>query len=300
MRLILPLIGVVVLGACVSGPQPTTGTPEVARARRPQAPRFTPRASLERAPAPEPAGCDPLCERYVAATAAAKYPTTQAISQGLTALLPSTPGLVWKDGKILMGTWTELGPFKNMKPGQPFKLDGDTWWTAVPVMQQWCQSTGLRGDALRVRIAQRLGMPPNAQNDGFVEVWVNPVDIFRPCPDPEIEDRECQVEIPMVPPYQHGPNDPPWACSGVQVPNQFAVVQPSHLTWMCTNWTGSYTNKKPFQNYPWTALGYTYDWGASDHVGPSEFVSLDQTEVVFQSATRTDDYCSTAKQTPSR
>lgn len=274
--------------ACAHLTEPATSAP-----RRTQAPHFIHRRTFVEQGFKPATNCGELCQRYAAATASAKYPTAQGITTGLDALLPSTSGLVWKDGKILMGTWTELKYYGNLQPGQSFKLDGDTWWTAVPVMKRWCQSLNphLSGDALRVRIAQRLGMPPNAPDDGFVQVWVDPNTIFRPCPDPEIQDRECMVEISMVPPFQRQANQPPWACSGVQTNASFVDVQPSHLQWMCTNWTGSYDNSNPLENYPWTALGWTYDWGQADHFGPSEFVSLDQTEVVFESGTPTDTYC---------
>jgi hypothetical protein len=282
------------LGACAHGVSEganSRGT-GVTSPRPPQAPRFIHRRTfVERNLQAAVEECDPLCQRYKAATDATKYPQPAGISVALTALDPSTSGLVWQDGKILMGTWTELKYFKDYQPGQSFKLDGDTWWTAVPIMQQWCQSTGLQGDALRLRIAQRLGMPPNAPNDGFVAVWVDPQDIFRPCPDPESQDRECMVQVPMVPPYQPTDGQPPWACSGTQVNASFVKVHDSHLAWMCTNWKSSFLNSNPLDNYPWTALGYTYDWGSDNPVGPSEFVSLDGTEVVFQQMEASDAYC---------
>jgi hypothetical protein len=281
------------LGACAHSSSGTVDSPATSSVtRRSQAPRFIHRRTfVEGGLKAATEGCDPLCQKYSAAVAATKYPTPSAISVGLTAIVHSTPGLVWKEGKILMATWTELKWF-HFQPGQTFNLDGDTWWTVVPVMKEWCQSTGLRGNALRLRIAQRLGMPPDASNDGFVEIWVDPEDIFRPCPDPEAQDHECLVQEPMIPPYHVIPDEPPWACSGLQMNAEFVQVQDSHLQWMCNNWKSSYLNSNPLRNYPWTALGYTYDWGSdSSNVGPSEFVSLDGVQVIFNGGTKTDEYC---------
>jgi hypothetical protein len=286
--LLLACVVAASLGACAHPAANGNGSGGTTVTRRPQPPRFTHRRSVLEA---APATCDGLCAQYKAATAAAQYPQAANISVALTALTPSTSGLVWKNGRILMGTWTELSPFEGYKPGQSFPLDEDTWWTAVPVMKEWCQSTGLKGDALRLRIAQRLGMPPNATNDGFIEVWVDPKDLFRPCPDPETQDCECMVAVPMVAAYQPGHNEPPWPRSGVQLDSQFVQVQGSHLDWMWQNWESSYLSEDPYKNYPWTALGYTYDWGSSDTVGPSEFVSLDGTEVWFQDLAKNDAYC---------
>lgn len=262
-------------------------------AEPPRLTRFRSSRSLA-AEAPGPSTCDALCQQYVLATNAARYPTQQGVSVQLTPLLPTTPGLVWQNGKVLMGTWAELADFPYQQ-GQGFALADVTWWTAVPFMQQWCQGTGLTGDALRVRIAQRLGMPPNVKNDGFVTVWVDPQTIFRPCPDPEPWDQECLVQVPMVPPYlPMPPAQAPWACSGTQAAAAFVQVRPRHLQWMCHNWRGSYTHPEPYKNYPWTVLGYTYDWGSSDHVGPSEFVSRKGTQVVFDAAVTSDVYCASS------
>lgn len=292
MRLVPVVLGfVLIASACAHAPGPA----RAGGTRPSRVTRFRSSRSLAARASNAAAPCDALCQQYVAATQAAEYPTQQGISVALTPLLPTTPSLVWNNGKILMGTWAEMADFPYQQ-GQSFTLSDDTWWTAVPFMQQWCQGTGLQGDALRVRIAQRLGMPPNTPNDGFITVWVDPQNLFRPCPDPEISDQECLVQVPMVPPYQRTPQNPePWACSGTQSAAAFVQVASSHLEWMCTNWLGSYNQPRPYDNYPWTALGYTYDWGSSDHLGPSEFVSLQGTQVVFEAAAASDVYCSPSR-----
>ena len=45
--------------------------------------------------------------------------------------------------------------------------------------------------------------------------------------------------------------------------------------------------------YPWTQLGYTYDWapGAESEVGESEFVVRAGSEVIVESVTSQADYC---------
>ncbi len=47
-----------------------------------------------------------------------------------------------------------------------------------------------------------------------------------------------------------------------------------HLFWMYTYIYNSYQNQDEMQRYPFTHLGYTYDWSHKNksHVGLSEFV----------------------------
>ncbi len=257
-------------------------------------------------PASPPAPC-PLCldpaspevvAAYAAAIEAARYPAAEKISRRLTPLLPSTEGLIWNDrGQVLMATWTKAKYFSDpekFRRGQPFALAVDTWLTAAPVVRDFCHALGLEGPTLALRLKQLLGLPPWSGHDAFVELWVDPADVFRPCPDPEIFDRECLVEVPLV---GRDPERRPWDCSldKPQVAGRFVTVDPRHLRWMCTNWAVSYGNDDPLDNYPWTALGYTYDWGnLEDHHGPSEYVSAEGSEVVFRSLTPTDVYCSAA------
>lgn len=236
---------------------------------------------------------------YTAALADAKYPAPEKISRQLTPLLPTTDGLIWNDrGEILMVTWTKTQYFSDPEKhrrGEPFSLAVDTWLTAAPFVRDFCQAQRLDDPMLILRLEQLIGLPPGRGKDAFLEVWVDPADVFRPCPDPEISDHECQVEIPMI--DRAAPPDTPtgpWDCSAKrQVSDRFVTVNPDHLQWMCYNWTLSYGSDDPFDNYPWTALGYTYDWGSpEDPRGVSEYVSPKGSEVVFHSLTPTELYCS--------
>jgi hypothetical protein len=191
-----------------------------------------------------------------------------------------------------MGTWTKAKYYPGTPPYET-NLGAQSWLTAVPFLQQFCRKTGLRGDALRLRIAQRLGIPPDSTNDVVVQMWVDPHTFFRPCPDPEVNDHECQVNLTAGPVDTSSPC--PWSAAlQDQLSGRFAAVVQSQLEWMCSNWTGSYPPGEPRKSYPWTALGYTYDWGARDFHGESEFVAPKGTPVVVESITPTDAYCARA------
>src|SRR6185369_11295748 len=125
------------------------------------------------------------------------------------------------------------------------------------------------GDAARVqRLEQLLGLPAKNGKDRFVELWADPDDLFRPCPDPEVTDRECSVDFPR---------------SG-----RFLTVSADHVRWF------EELKKKSYgpDGYPWTRLGYTYDWGSVEgREGLSEFVIRSGASVDVKAVTKNADYC---------
>ncbi len=248
-------------------------------------------------PAPETSSDEEgLRAAYKAALENARTPTRRKISQQLVPISKDIPDLIWNEqGQVLMVTWSKSKYYKDIKEGERFQLYGDTWFTLVPFMKRFCGS--FEGEGLKLRVEQNLGMPPGRDYDIFVEMWVDPPDVFRPCPDPETSDLECLVSVPLIGQApESGPDKPPWYCGGEgpfarQRSMAYVVVSQTHLNWMCTNWTNSYTNERLYDNYPWTALGYTYDWGAEDPVGQSEYVVPGKTWVTLHSKTPTITYC---------
>ena len=235
-----------------------------------------------------------LWGRYFAAVAAAKYPDATKISRDLQPILRSNANVRWNADQthVLMVTWAKMQFFSDKRPGQSFQLATDSWFSLVPEIQVFCQ--GYPGADLEMRLRQRLGLPPDSENDAFVEVWVDPSDLFRPCPDPEITDSECQTEIPGAAPTPRASamDQPPWTCppgDGMQMSGAFVAVSKAHLEWMCNTWDFSYRKET---KYPWTALGYSYDWGTvTDHRGVSEYVGPKKATVEFKALIPTREYC---------
>lgn len=232
---------------------------------------------------------DELWKLYEEAVTAARYPQAAAISTSLVPIQTTTPGLRWDDqGRVLMVTWTKAQYYSGAE-GQTRTFDhGDVWLTAVPSVQRFCRALGLPPDQHTLRLEQLLGLPPNAGYDAFVELWIDPRDFFRPCADPEIIDRECTVNLSVGP---SPPSSCPWADSfASQTGARWLTVTQAHLDWMCANWTKTYV-ADPRKSYPWTGLGYTYDWGQPNPVGASEFVAPKGTTVLIESVTPTTEYC---------
>lgn len=250
-----------------------------------------PPPSPPRPPAPPVAGTEDLWVVYAATVRAAQYPVEGHVSKELVPILRTNPDLRWDaQGRVLMVTWSKRKYYEG-NIGQPYKVPQgvNVWLTAVPHLQTACRSWNLPPEGLPLRLAQALGMPPPPPDgdDAFVQMWVDPKTFFRPCPDPEITDRECQVDL------DGGPVDRTGACpwSGDQLSGAFVKVADGHLDWMCENWKSSYTGD-PQTSYPWTALGYTFDWGDLLHPqGQSEFVVPEGTTVWIEGLSTAAEYC---------
>ncbi|MDD5337702.1 MAG: hypothetical protein PHS02_04430 [Candidatus ainarchaeum sp.] len=196
---------------------------------------------------------------YAEAVADAKYATTGEIYHNLTSITPGNAGLMWKDNRALFVTWTSYTGYDNLT-GQETNLSREVWASVDNEIKDFC--TSVPGQNLTLRLEQKLGLPPGSGKTRFVEIYASPSDIFRPCPDPEITDSECGLDYPEN-------------------------VSAEHVLWFEDKNVTSYLGT----GYPWTRLGYTYDWGSSNHVGMSEFVIRGGAEVMIYNVSSTSQFC---------
>ena len=218
---------------------------------------------------------------YSTAVYDARSVTPAKISRKLTAITSDNRELVWENSapgsRVLLLSWIRSSDAKYYdgtvdpacRPGSSnCTLKADLWVTVVPEMKNLFP--GMSPQPLR--IAQLLGVPPEyaLEERSMVELWVSPRDLFRPCPDPEITDNECQADFPA---------DPFRSFTSTELVR--ATEGPGWTVFM--NYTGWFNNRRDYiyantrnypasSPYPWTRLGYTYDWGSSAHFGLSEFV----------------------------
>ncbi|MCA1905463.1 MAG: hypothetical protein LDL11_02585 [Desulfarculus sp.] len=186
---------------------------------------------------------------YQAAVADAKYPTASKISHDLTPIVAWNPNLVWEGapglGRVKMVALTRS--YYDDWVGRDYLLSfGELWVTVAPELKQFFQDDPT-GPSLP-RLEQLLGLPPESGYTRIVEFWVDPADLFRPSADPEITDREAELPLP----------------DGYR-----SQVAKAYRDWFAATWSRRYETATP---YPWTQLGYTYDWGSSNHMGLSEYV----------------------------
>jgi len=205
-------------------------------------------------------------EVYRNAIEDAKIAEPDEISRNLVAIVDYNDELIWEgepgESSVLVVTWTSWDGYNN-KVGESMACTRDIWVTVVPNVKEFCSETHLFGDKLTLRLEQLLGLPPHNGKQWFVEVWVNPDDLFRPSPDPEITDHEAELDFPKN-------------------------VNEEHIRWFNELKGKSYGEN----GYPWTRLGYTYDWGNPEsEIGLSEFVIKSGVIIEVNSVLNTSDYC---------
>ena len=205
-----------------------------------------------------------------------------AVVNTLWSIAPDAPHIQWDrghgDDRVLMATFTDFTGYAGHE-SELFQLSRDIWVSPVPQLAERCRGFTQAQDGLKRRMRQYLGLAPRGIQDRVIEFWVKPSDMFRPCPDKEIDDTSCSVGLPDVTDHACEPN----ACA--------------HSQWFKTQFGSYYTSGA----LPWTRLGYTYDWGdPKTKVGASEFVVKRSAFVVVQSISPVWQYCDPKAKPPSR
>ncbi len=220
-----------------------------------------------------------LQQAYQAAINDAEVAEPDEISTRLTAITPYNNHLIGEGtagmSRVLMVTWTSWTGYDSLV-GKSIRVDDltksldtsrDTWVTVAPELQEFCKSQTLDSANMTLRVEQLMGLPPHNGKTRFVAFWVNPEDLFRPSPDPEITDHEAELDFPAS--------------------SRFVTVSAEHVAWFNSLKETSYETN----GYPWTRLGYTYDWGNSFcKVGLSEFVIRSGATVDVQSVALNDEF----------
>ncbi len=196
------------------------------------------------------------------------------ISQNLTAIIKDNPRIQWDGDRVKVSTFTDYeGYQKGMKGPEPV----DIWVTIVPELKEFCTDYSSSGGDLILRIEQLLGLSPsNKTTKNIIEFWVKSKDLFRPTPDPEISDREAELNFPTS--------------------DSFLTVSPEYQNWFNSREQEFQRQLKEMNpdklSSPWTKLGYTYDWGdPKNHVGLSEFVIRKGANIEVDSVSTAKDYC---------
>ncbi len=207
-----------------------------------------------------------LDEMYTKAIEDAMIAKQSEVYTGLTPITEENTNLVWQgdagNKSVLVVIFTRFA--SSYPVGETVTTSwGDTWVTVAPEIQVFFQDH-VSGDInVTVRVAQLLGLPANTSNCYFVEAWVKPQELFRPSPDNEITDTTAALTFPDS-------------------------ATADYKVWFNNNIIASYYPMK----YPWTRLGYTYDWGTNtpNHVGLSEYILPQNSTITVKSVTQTNEY----------
>ena len=214
---------------------------------------------------------------YMQAVADARNPTPDKVVHNLIPIVRSNTHLVWKEidgvAHVLMATLAGNTTYYDGKVGRPYDTGShDIWVSAVPELHDRCVQPGFSRGDLAMRLRQILGLTPASTVTAFVEFWVAPAQLFRPAPDNEVTDDTAGLTMP-------------------------AETEPWYRLWFNTTRAAQYFQSAVPKNdaYPWTQLGYTYDWGNPGRPqGVSEFVIKKNSTVTINAITAFAAYCAPA------
>lgn len=191
-------------------------------------------------------------------------PESAEIVNDLISITPNNKSLTWTtkgfDDYVLMVNLISTDKHHKDSIGKFYDTKRrDTWVTAYPEFLSRYRSDFSNTENDSIRLRQIFGFPPNKECKYVIEFFVKPEDIFRPCPDPEIDDSQCELCFPEN-------------------------ADQNHIDWFNKNKLESYYKPSLYEQYPWTQLGYTYDWSPSNtEIGLSEFV-IKNNSLVFVEA----------------
>ena len=151
------------------------------------------------------------------------------------------------------------------------------WVTQVPEVQEICQK--FSGD-LELSLSQLLGLIPGTKLSNFVMMTVTEGHIIRPATNPDpLTAMPCSAPAP--------PN------CGQEFPKG---LSDTYVNWFANKTLSAWVIPKPSQppvGYPWTRLGYTYNWKpGADKYGASEYVIVPGSSVTVLDIIPYKKYCS--------
>ena len=183
---------------------------------------------------------------------------------GLNPINDTNPRLIWNSSAADKGVLVLI--FTRYNSSYPVNSTISTWWgetwvTVVPDLRQFFQQNVGAEENKTLRTCELLGLPWNSKNTFFVEAYVQPKDLFRPAGDNEIYDDTAGMALPV---------------------NATA----DYVKWFNGNIISSYFPK----TFPWSRMGYTYDWGSESHIGLSEYVLMKNSTIYVTSVSTVTGY----------
>ena len=171
-----------------------------------------------------------------------------------TSLWVKVVSMQWTGG----WTWNSL-----LVPGMVIMSNGfsaELWITPYPQLYDVCVE--YQGSHQLLRMEKALGLPPRNGNYGIVEFFIDPKYLFRPAPDIEINDSCAGLVESASTPYL--------------LANPIRGVAQGYADWFrdVYNSRGYAATNDLNSSWPWTRLGYTYDYANTPNtpIGLSEYI----------------------------
>ncbi|MBV8846560.1 MAG: hypothetical protein JO307_27460 [Bryobacterales bacterium] len=212
-------------------------------------------------------------EAYERAVSEARLPRASTVSKSLVIIPPDQP--------VDVVAWVRQDQADRLKTGAGGWVNAvpsETWVTVEPHLRDFCRTfvhdRKPEEAKLAQRLEQRLGLSPSSGKTNFVRMRLAQPEanaIFRPCVNPAADHATCSV----------GP------------PSSSAA---DYQQWFLGQYYSSY-GQSLIGEFPWTALGYTFDWGQGSakgrfqRYGESEFVIRKNAPVEVLDVLTTAKYC---------
>ncbi|GHV76056.1 hypothetical protein AGMMS49942_08770 [Spirochaetia bacterium] len=161
----------------------------------------------------------------------------------LVTLSKDDPLTTWKDGKVLLLTYHRYPD--SYIAGEDYETKyGEVWTFTDKEVIAWFKDNSAGVSDWPTRFKQLLGLPGDREYTHVTAMWVNPADVHRPAFERDSTKPVTDVKLP-------------------------GDVDPDFKEWFNGNIIWSYFDSA----WPWTRLGYTYDWADNGReYGLSEFL----------------------------
>lgn len=181
----------------------------------------------------------------------------------LVSLNENDPMTTWKDGKVLLLTWHNYPD--SYPEGETVTIQWGPVWTFT---DKEIASHGKEfTDDPEMRLKQLIAFAPDSEHSTVTGFWVDPQNVKRPA-------------------YQTDPT------VGNMTNNFGESVDEEFKAWFDDNILWSYY----YGNFPWTRLGYTYDWADNGtEYGMTEFIVESGAEVKVEFTETTEEFLNRIK-----
>lgn len=178
----------------------------------------------------------------------------------LVSLTKQDPLVTWDDqGRVLLCTWHSYPD--SYPEGETVTAAWGYIWTFTDKEIATHAGELKESEDAVMRMRQLISIDPNKTHSTVTGLWVDPSDVIRPAYQSDAANGNMSVAFPV----------------GEEIDDAFK-------TWFDQNILNSYY----YGNYPWTRLGYTYDWADNGkEYGMTEFLIKQgaQAEVAFTETT---------------
>lgn len=178
--------------------------------------------------------------------------------------------VTWRDGKVLLSTINHY-PERYIE-GSTLTLPGEVWTVTDKELLAWYDEHHKGVSDWTLRLKQLVGVPPDGEYTHVSAFWVSPEDVRRPAYSTDITSTDMPVALPP------------------DTPDEYREWFDGNIIW-------SYFDSA----YPWTRLGYTYDWAeGSGEYGLTEFWVRPGAEVTVEYTDTIEEFIGRLEQAASR